>query len=414
MLTTSTTSPSRILVVDDDDAVLSSLTEELQPHYNVTPAPSAELALSMLEFSPFDAIISDVRMPGIDGVEFLRRTQKLEYSPVRILMTGYSDEHAIEFANASAGDVLLLHKPWDERLETFLEKLLEQRHTIHCLQSDYGNEKRQRERAELAILRLERLSQLGTLSASIAHELRSPLAFLLSNQQWVAEQHKLLQRYFEQFAEILSSPDERTLKMTQLRADKGRLALPKLFEELHSVDTDALRGLQQLTSLVKEIRGHSAPKSAPNVEVSVSGCIEHAIRLTHCFFKNRIRLEKSLDPVVSTFFGQDGEICQVLINLILNSAEAITDQGSIFIRSYSNGPKVVIEVEDTGPGVPADVVQNLFQPFVTTKASQNGNGLGLAISREIARRNGGDLSYVQRSTGGALFRLELLSPTCLH
>jgi signal transduction histidine kinase len=97
---------------------------------------------------------------------------------------------------------------------------------------------------------------------------------------------------------------------------------------------------------------------------------------------------------------------QIVLNLLTNAVQAIEGDGAITVRARVNGANTVeYEVSDSGPGVPAENVEKIFEPLFTTKA--RGIGLGLAVSRTLARANGGDLSVVKGAGGGATFRLTL-------
>ena len=106
---------------------------------------------------------------------------------------------------------------------------------------------------------------------------------------------------------------------------------------------------------------------------------------------------------------EEGRLVQVLVNLLRNSADAIRESGGgrIRISGQIEGEQVLVLVEDDGPGVESSVVQSLFSPFVTTKGRGDGTGLGLSVSRSLAREVGGDLSLAPGVLGGACFAVRL-------
>jgi len=106
--------------------------------------------------------------------------------------------------------------------------------------------------------------------------------------------------------------------------------------------------------------------------------------------------------------GCDGELQQVFTNLILNAMDAMNETGGrLAVEIAATGSRVIVEVQDSGPGIPADKLGLIFQPFYSTKLSSGGTGLGLSISYEIVRRHGGDLRVVSRPGEGACFLVEL-------
>jgi signal transduction histidine kinase len=100
-------------------------------------------------------------------------------------------------------------------------------------------------------------------------------------------------------------------------------------------------------------------------------------------------------------------LVQVFLNLLTNAAQAVRRGGVIRIRSRPLEGRVVVSVEDDGPGIAADVVARIFDPFFTTKPVGEGTGLGLAISREIVEGQGGELGVEARSDGGTVFSVSL-------
>ena len=102
------------------------------------------------------------------------------------------------------------------------------------------------------------------------------------------------------------------------------------------------------------------------------------------------------------------KIEQILLNLIANAGYAMADVGgTIHVSCRREGAAAEIRVEDDGPGIPDDLLDDVFSPFVSTKPEGDGTGLGLAISRRLARSMGGDLEAANRDTGGARFTLSL-------
>ncbi len=106
--------------------------------------------------------------------------------------------------------------------------------------------------------------------------------------------------------------------------------------------------------------------------------------------------------------GCDGELQQVLTNLILNAVDAMSETGGrLAVDLEENGPTVTLKVTDSGPGIAPEKLEMIFQPFYSTKLNRGGTGLGLSISYDIVRRHGGDLRVVSRPGEGACFLVEL-------
>jgi signal transduction histidine kinase len=108
--------------------------------------------------------------------------------------------------------------------------------------------------------------------------------------------------------------------------------------------------------------------------------------------------------------AEPGPLSQVLVNLLINAAQAMGGKGQVTVRASEDGALGRIAVEDEGPGIPPDVLPRLFEPFFTTKPAGKGTGLGLAMSRHLLAQFEGTLEAANRPTGGAVFTITLPRP----
>jgi hypothetical protein len=132
--------------------------------------------------------------------------------------------------------------------------------------------------------------------------------------------------------------------------------------------------------------------------------------LEHQFQKAGIRMETDLDSALPEIEGNSGKLQQVLLNLFLNARDAMPTGGRLTVRTSAvngDGPGLVrVEVSDTGVGIPAEHINKIYDPFFTTKGSQKGTGLGLAVSYGIIREHAGSITVDSQPGRGAAFRLE--------
>lgn len=228
----------------------------------------------------------------------------------------------------------------------------------------------------------ERMASVGKLAAGVAHEIGNPIAAIMG-------MHDLLED-----AELPSDT----------RADFLR-RMRKETERIHVVVRD----------LLDYARPERGPASMRAASASVRETADDALALVRPQ-KEWKGVEASVDVADDLHVALSPQrLTQVLLNLLLNAGAALGGTGKVAVRAKADGPKVRIEVEDTGPGVPADVAPRIFDPFVTTKEVGQGTGLGLAVCRGIVEGAGGriwlDTSYVE----GARFVVELPSaPSSSH
>jgi signal transduction histidine kinase len=221
------------------------------------------------------------------------------------------------------------------------------------------------------------MAALGRLSAGIGHELSNAVTPLLAH-------------------------------ISVMEADVSRLAaggagrLSSIQESL-AVMREAGK---QLESLVRGVKGYA--RSAESVPFDVNQAVLSAAQLLAHRFRHSIRLERDL-KAVPLVRCRGPEITQVMLNLLGNAADAVeTREGAqVRVRTWPEGAKVRIEVADNGPGLDPDVAPRLFQPFVSTKASDGGTGLGLSICRSIVESHGGSIEAASLPGSGARFTVTL-------
>ncbi|MBY0524679.1 MAG: histidine kinase [Gemmataceae bacterium] len=228
---------------------------------------------------------------------------------------------------------------------------------------------RQRERE---VLRAEQLAKVGQLAAGIAHELRNPLMSMKLLVQAAAENSAACLE--GQDLVILEEEIIRLERATQTFLDFARP--PQLLKQ--SFDPRSL-----LTQTVALVSGRAGQQD--------------------------VRIECDLPKAPSPLTADQGQVRQVLLNLLINALDALPQGGVVRLRLTRDGQgNSTFRVEDDGPGLPAELGPRIFEPFISTKTT--GLGLGLSICRRIAEAHGGELTAVDRPGGGAIFTFRLPSP----
>jgi two-component system sensor histidine kinase HydH len=215
----------------------------------------------------------------------------------------------------------------------------------------------------------ERLTAAGQLSASLAHEIRNPLASI-SGAAGILARGQASSDARAECLEILTKESQRLNKLLTNFLDFARPRLPKL-------QRTELRDLvQSVTALAQ----HAARRQGVSLQVQTEGQGG----------------EVECDPE---------QIKQLLLNLILNAIQATEGEGQVEVRSFFTRENLCIEVCDHGRGISPEASDRIFEPFFTTK--ENGTGLGLAIASNIAAQHGGALTCRPNTGPGTVFRMEL-------
>ncbi|TAK30169.1 MAG: HAMP domain-containing histidine kinase [Myxococcaceae bacterium] len=224
----------------------------------------------------------------------------------------------------------------------------------------------------------DRLISLGVLSAGMAHEIMSPLTALRLG------------------FELMS----RGVGADELGPD---------------FSMDALQSIDQIRDLVCDLRLFARADLSARAPVQLRAVLTAAVRMTGADLRSKARLELDItnDPWVE---GSSGQLLQVFVNLLVNAMQAITEgrpaDNLVLVRARSRGREVVIEVSDTGAGIPPDVVGRIFEPFFTTKAEGVGTGLGLSVCHGIARAHGGSIVARANDPHGTVFTVTLPMGDC--
>lgn len=218
--------------------------------------------------------------------------------------------------------------------------------------------------------RQDRLASLGLLSASVAHEFNTPLA--------------VLQGSIEKLIEQETEPRARQRLERMLRVT-GRLR-------------DISQGLVEFARARKEEMGPVNLRPVINEAWGLLAVDEKAAG---------VRFENAVEEDL-TVRGVQGRLVQVFLNLLRNALEAVDERGSITVRSrVSSGEMAVVAVEDDGPGIPPEILPNIFEAFVTTRLDARGTGLGLTVAEGIVVQHGGTISASNRPLGGACIEVRL-------
>jgi len=238
-------------------------------------------------------------------------------------------------------------------------------------------------RAELA--EAGQLASLGLLTATVAHELRGPVQALGVQ---VAEQEQIV---------------------SQLREGGTDWAQPML-AELAELFSDMKAATNQISTVIAQLSSLSRRDTGPE-KVELGDVARQGLSIARTELRRRgITLVEDYDKRCYTT-GRRDNLVQVIINLVFNAADACITvdrpEARVVVRTRVDGPRVILSVDDTGPGVPAENVRAIFQPFFTTKERGHGTGLGLKICSDVVAAHHGHIEVVNIEGGGASFRVIL-------
>ena len=241
-----------------------------------------------------------------------------------------------------------------------------------------------KERMQQQLILADRLSSVGMLAAGVAHEINNPLAYVMANLDLLAEE-------------------------LSFAADTPPSSL--MLKEWAEAVSEAREGSDRIRKIVRGLKTLSRAEEERRSVIDLRPVLELSVNMAFNEIRHRARLVKDYGetPLVE---ADDARLGQVFINLIVNAAQAIPEGDSeaneirIVTATDAQG-RAVIEVLDTGPGIPSDVLPRVFDPFFTTKPIGVGTGLGLSICHSIVTSLGGEISASNREGCGARLRVVL-------
>jgi signal transduction histidine kinase len=343
------------LVVEDNPELRNFIADVLSARYRVRSAADGRAGLALAKELRPDVVVSDVAMPEMDGYELCRRLRSQdETSGVPILLvTARTDVNSVlQGFDAGANDYLL--KPFHAR------ELLA-RVDVHV--------RLRRLISQLA--RQERLAALGSLAASVAHNVRNPLSALISG----------LPAMRTRLAPVV---DQHTGELMGMMLDSA--------ERIERMTLDLL----DVSRIDRELSGEFAPGAG------LKACTR--ILESRVTFGVQLKVDVD-DKAIAT--GRAGDMNHVFMNVIDNALRAVGSKGIIEVRGLVEGDAYMVTVADSGAGIPPSELGRIFEPFYTTRAAGEGTGLGLSIARQIIEEHAGSITAGVAALGGAVFTIRM-------
>jgi signal transduction histidine kinase len=373
-----------LLVVDDEVDNLRSLNDLFRRDYRVETFARAADAIEAVERLDPQVVMSDQRMPGLTGVEFLREVKRRRPDATRLLFTGYTDLQTVIDAINEGNVFRYIAKPWDpDELALTVRQafernalLVERRRLVADLQASNAR-----------LLESDRLKSAFIDVAS--HELNTPVAVILGLAElWSMQQAN-------------SSDAAERSRIDRIRRAAMRLArtVERMFQLLHSERLHQNLAVEP-TELEPLVRA-----AVDEVRPFVEG--------------RRLAVLVEIGPALGSAEVDPAKVADILTNLVVNAVRFTPDGGTIRVRADADGPDAVrFAVSDTGIGIPAEALPHLFEPFFTgydTRRHSSGEfefgkrgiGLGLCLVKRFVDLHGGRVEVQSREGQGSTFAITM-------
>jgi two-component system, NtrC family, sensor kinase len=236
--------------------------------------------------------------------------------------------------------------------------------------------------AEEKLAELYRLASLGRLLACVAHEINTPVASILSNND-------VMRRALEALRDVpLAAETARKIEALRTLADVDKAAC------------------ERIKGLIRTVKRLARGKDAERGEADVNALLRECLTLVQYEFRSRIAVETDFGELPSVVCYPQ-LLSQVFLNLLINAGQAIEGEGRVVVGTLAEAGAVHIRISDTGRGIDPANRAKLFTPGFTTKPAGVGTGLGLAISKEAIEKHGGTIEFESRPGGGTTFHIRI-------
>ncbi len=365
----------RALIVEDVEGDALLVVRELRRgDFDVTyeRVDTAEAMAAALANQAWDIVLSDYSMPRFDAPAALRLLRERNLDLPFIIISGTANEDiAVDALRAGAHDFMAKGKL--RRLLPAIERELRE-----------ASLRAERRKLQDQLVISDRMASMGTLAAGVAHEINNPLACVVANLD---------------------------LAVRDLTRMAEKLGLGLDFDDVREELGDARSAAERIRNIVRDLKIFSRAHDDELGPVDAARVLESTLRMAWNEIRHRARLVKNYAPTPPVQ-ASESRLGQMFLNLVVNAAQAIEEGRAedneirIATSTDTNG-FVVVEIADTGSGMPPEVVERLFTPFFTTKPVGVGTGLGLSICHRLVTGFGGTIEVDSAPGRGTTFRISL-------
>jgi signal transduction histidine kinase len=377
-----------VLIIDDEQAAREGLKLFLEDEgYEVFEAQDGPEGLKLFRAIKPDLVLTDIRMPGMSGMEVIGEIRKLKEYTAVIVFTGYGSlGSAIDAIHLNVFDFII--KPIDLKyLKQTLDRARDNLQTARQLQIEMAFLREQLTSSHSQLreqirkfAEIEPFIQTGQLLAGILHDLSNPLTTILGHAEYLQHLHPEIEN-----TNVILNQGQRMKRIMEAIMQRVRSSKSRSVECIH-----------------------------------INRLLQEEVLFLECqpYFKHDIIKIWDLGENLPPFLGITMEMNQVFGNILRNAAEAMIGQRvkRLTIRTWHDTAGIHVSIQDTGPGIPWHQREQVFQPFFSTKSTRSGMmgdmgmGIGLYYCRQLVQRYGGEIQMISEGGAGANFVVHL--PVC--
>lgn len=395
-----------LLIVDDEEGPRQSLRVVFKDEYNLLMANDGTRAIELARQNKVDVAITDIRMVGMSGVELLEHLKAIDPAIEVIMLTAYETVDTLRLA-LRLGACDYLNKPFDISImrkavtnamerRSLTEEIRNNGQQLQELQNELHNQKMVEEMTRTR----------GDIYASIIHDINGPLTVISG------------------FIQLMN---QRIGASNRIEGEDMEFVKDRLRTITRQV-TNCIEISRRYLSFLRQ----NSPEENPPVGVnSILADLRELVRVHPCVKENGFQIEPLIEEISVKMNGAD--LIQILLNLSINAFQCTPEKHAVEIKGRrlpqpldllqlvdgpedrlinrdgfrNSGPLLVLSVKDTGPGIPAEVLPKIFDPYFTTKSASQGTGLGLNIVQRLIKEAKGAIHVHTKKGQGTTFTLYL-------
>ncbi|MBU0673025.1 MAG: response regulator [Proteobacteria bacterium] len=255
------------------------------------------------------------------------------------------------------------------------------------------------------IIQQEKLASIGSLAAGVAHEINNPMGFISSNLGTLGKYLEKVREFMTFQSQALLGIDNPELQEA-IQGRRKELKIDYVLDDVKDLIEESQEGAERVKTIVQNLKSFARIDDHKPIPADINECINSTLNIVWNELKYKATVTKDLGELQAVrCFPQ--QLNQVFMNILINAAHAIDQQGEIRIRTTMEDDQVVITISDTGCGIPPENMERLFEPFFTTKEIGKGTGLGMSIALDIIKKHHGDIAVQSEVGTGTTFTIRI-------
>ena len=262
------------------------------------------------------------------------------------------------------------------------------------------------------LIQSEKMASIGQLAAGVAHEINNPMAFVIGNIDVLAQYWESMSLLLRKYAALEQALTGAALPhiadvLKEIEDLRQTAEINAMVQDMPQLLEQSAQGADRVKKIVRDLMIFSRVEEQQCKAVSINELLDSTITIIASEIRHKAELVRKYGEDLPPVMCYSRQISQVFMNILMNAVQAIEVRGVITVETHREKDRVVIEISDTGAGIPEDVQTRIFDPFFTTKPVGKGTGLGLSVTYSIIQMHNGEISVRSKLKEGTTFSIRL-------